>query len=201
MCFLITSHIFLMYSSSISWEDVSQGEHSERRMAGNQPAASQECFPCPTIVLATLSIHTTPQLSAVLSFSSIYIDMFSIPTVLLAMHCFQYSMLLNSVHTVSIASLNTLCIHCALYTCPCMDSVHSILSVCTPYTPHILPVYSPYAPFYLIVSSVNSSESRCFPEQITWVQKKMFPILENQKIYESGDSSFLRINVIERRTE
>ena len=67
-----------------------------------------------------------------------------------------------------------------------MDSVHSILSVCTPYTSHILPVYSPYAPSYLIVSSVNGSESRCFPEQITWVQKKMFPILENQKT--SGSS-------------
>lgn len=48
MYFSFSSDVFLMYFSSISWEDVSQVEHSGRRMAGNQPAASQECFPCPT---------------------------------------------------------------------------------------------------------------------------------------------------------
>ena len=48
MYFSFACNVFLMYFSSISWEDVSQVEHSGRRMAGNQPAASQECFPCPT---------------------------------------------------------------------------------------------------------------------------------------------------------
>ena len=48
MYFSFACDVFLMYFSSISWEDVSQVEHSGRRMAGNQPAASQECFPCPT---------------------------------------------------------------------------------------------------------------------------------------------------------
>ena len=48
MHFSFSSDVILMYFSSISWEDVSQVEHSGRRMAGNQPAASQECFPCPT---------------------------------------------------------------------------------------------------------------------------------------------------------
>ena len=84
---------------------------------------------------------------------------------------------------------------------------------------HFHTLYSPYAAFYLIVSSVNGSESRCFPKLITEHQKKIYPILENKNISEimwigwirlrgfkcsnrnCSMEIFLRIKVAERRTD
>ena len=128
------------------------------------------------------------QHTEVLSLSCIYIYVLNTPC--------RYVAFQLLVHIVQIASLNIPRLDCALHICPYMDSAHSILPVHSLYTPRTLPVdslytpctvyrentgsvrgvytprilfhvHSPYAPFHLIVSSVNGSESRCFPEQIT----------------------------------
>ena len=210
MYFSFVSDVFLTYFSVISWGDVSQGEHSERRMAGNQlllrsaplvlTTPSIQC----TVHCALCTVHWGTVHCALCSAAQCsWKDKGILPLSLQPHPC-------NAVHcsAVHITTLTSPCIKWALYTHIHHMGTNGVLfhtqyilyrvsivrTMLTYIRTHVHMVtngvhcrtqYSPYAAFYLIVSSVNSSESRCFPKLITGHRKKIYLALKNENAWTS----------------